>query len=180
MRFSSMFVALAIGCQPVSAAYLEIPPMSGDVTTPSGSSVATIAPGAVTSSKLAIGAAAGNLGFAPAHPGANSDITSLSGLTTPLSTAQGGTGSAGAEFSVTSSTTITTPGTYFILAANLTLTLPTTGVGGDAVIVDLTGSPNLTISGTVINSLTSPYVISVGKSSTTLRWSNSQAGWYVN
>lgn len=32
------------------------------------------------------------LGYTPAHAGANSDITSLSGLTTPLSTAQGGTG----------------------------------------------------------------------------------------
>ena len=32
------------------------------------------------------------LGFTPAHSGANSDITSLSGLTTALSTRQGGTG----------------------------------------------------------------------------------------
>lgn len=32
----------------------------------------------------------------PVYPGANSTITSLSGLTTPLSVAQGGTGSAGA------------------------------------------------------------------------------------
>jgi hypothetical protein len=31
------------------------------------------------------------LGFTPAHSGANSDITSLSGLTTPLSAGQGGT-----------------------------------------------------------------------------------------
>jgi hypothetical protein len=35
------------------------------------------------------------LGFTPAHSGANSDILSLSGLTTPLSTGQGGTGGAG-------------------------------------------------------------------------------------
>jgi hypothetical protein len=35
------------------------------------------------------------LGFTPAHSGANSDITSLSGLTTPLTTAQGGSGEAG-------------------------------------------------------------------------------------
>lgn len=35
------------------------------------------------------------LGFTPAHSGANSDITSLSGLTTPLPTSEGGTGSAG-------------------------------------------------------------------------------------
>ena len=36
-----------------------------------------------------------SLGFTPAHSGANSDIASLSGLTTPLSTGQGGSGSAG-------------------------------------------------------------------------------------
>jgi trimeric autotransporter adhesin len=35
------------------------------------------------------------LGYTPAHAGANSDITSLSGLTTPLSTSQGGSGSGG-------------------------------------------------------------------------------------
>lgn len=35
------------------------------------------------------------LGYTPAHSGANSDITSLAGLTTPLSTGQGGTGGAG-------------------------------------------------------------------------------------
>ena len=37
------------------------------------------------------------LGFTPAHSGANSDITSLTGLTTPLSAAQGGTGTATAD-----------------------------------------------------------------------------------
>jgi len=41
------------------------------------------------SSKQLIAAA-----YTPAHSGANSDITSLSGLTTPLSAAQGGTGAA--------------------------------------------------------------------------------------
>jgi len=35
------------------------------------------------------------LGYTPAHSGANSDITSLSGLTTPLSSTQGGSGTAG-------------------------------------------------------------------------------------
>jgi hypothetical protein len=34
------------------------------------------------------------LGFTPAHSGANSDITSLGGLTTPVSVAQGGNGTA--------------------------------------------------------------------------------------
>ena len=35
------------------------------------------------------------LGYTPAHAGANGDITSLSGLTTPLPTSEGGTGGAG-------------------------------------------------------------------------------------
>ena len=35
------------------------------------------------------------LGYTPAHAGANSDITSLSGLTTPLLTSEGGTGGGG-------------------------------------------------------------------------------------
>lgn len=35
------------------------------------------------------------LGYTPAHSGANSDITSLTGLSTPLSVAQGGSGTTG-------------------------------------------------------------------------------------
>ena len=35
------------------------------------------------------------LGFTPAHSGANSDITSLTGLTTPLPTTEGGSGTTG-------------------------------------------------------------------------------------
>jgi len=35
------------------------------------------------------------LGFTPAHSGANSDITSLTGLTTPLPTTEGGSGTGG-------------------------------------------------------------------------------------
>jgi len=35
------------------------------------------------------------LGFTPAHSGANSDITSLSGMTTPLPASEGGTGGGG-------------------------------------------------------------------------------------
>ncbi len=72
MRLRSLLVALAIGCQPAAAAYLDIPPLSGDVTTSAGSSVSAIAPGAVTSSKMATGAAAGNPFTAP---GATSSST---------------------------------------------------------------------------------------------------------
>jgi hypothetical protein len=35
------------------------------------------------------------LGYTPAHSGANADITSLTGLTTPLTTSEGGSGTAG-------------------------------------------------------------------------------------
>jgi hypothetical protein len=54
------------------------------------------------------------LGYTPAHSGANSDITSLSGLTTPLSPAQGGTGAttaAGANLNITGVTQTGTLGT---------------------------------------------------------------------
>jgi hypothetical protein len=49
----------------------------------------------------------GGLGYTPAHSGSNSDITSLSGLTTPLSILQGGTGSTtGLNIGTTASTTV--------------------------------------------------------------------------
>jgi len=44
-----------------------------------------IAMGTITGSHLASGVAASNLGFTPAHAGANSDITALSGLTGNIS-----------------------------------------------------------------------------------------------
>jgi hypothetical protein len=47
---------------------------------------------------MAAGAALANLGYTPAHSGANSDITSLSALSTPLSIGQGGTGSSTKNF----------------------------------------------------------------------------------
>lgn len=51
-----------------------------------------------TTFALATGAAVANIGYTPAHAGSNADITSLAGLTTPLSIAQGGTGSAAKAF----------------------------------------------------------------------------------
>jgi len=80
----------------------NFPALTGDVTNTSGSLTTTIsngaitttkiADGAVTDAKLASGAAIANLGYTPAHAGPNNDITSLSGLTTLLSPAQGGVG----------------------------------------------------------------------------------------
>ena len=55
------------------------------------------------------------------------------------------------EFDVTTNFTPSAPGTYFLMAANLTFTVPSASVGGDFSIVDLTGAPNLTISGTILN-----------------------------
>jgi hypothetical protein len=66
--------------------------------------------------------------------GANSDITSLSGLTTALSTGQGGTGS--------------TSTTYCNLASNVTGTLPVANGGTGTASPSLVGGTNITISGT--------------------------------
>ena len=72
-----------------------------------------------------------------ASQGANSDITSLSGLTTPLSVAQGGTGSAtltsgsvlvGNGTSAVSLYTTTGSGTVLVLATSPTLVTPVLGV----------------------------------------------------
>ena len=95
-----------------SATAAQMPAFTGDVATSAGSTATTIQPGAVTNAKMAsapaltikgnAGGAAGTvqdltvaqskalLGFASS--GANSDITALSGLATPLSAGQGGTG----------------------------------------------------------------------------------------
>lgn len=62
-------------------------------TSTNGVSAATMAFMDATSSvQTQLNAKQSSLGFTPARSGANSDITSLSGLTTPLSVAQGGTG----------------------------------------------------------------------------------------
>ncbi|MGO4337882.1 hypothetical protein AB4037_23480 [Labrys sp. KB_33_2] len=55
----------------------QMPALTGDVTTPSGTTATTIAAGAVTSAKMATDAAAGNLGFTPLRPSNNlSDLSS--------------------------------------------------------------------------------------------------------
>ena len=63
------------------------------------------------------------LGFTPAHSGANSDITSLSGLTTPLTAAQGGTGttSVGNLTEATSAVLSITGGTGSVIGAGATI-----------------------------------------------------------
>jgi len=64
-------------------------------TSTNGVSAATMAFMDATSSvQTQLNSKQASLGFTPAHSGANSDITSLAGLTTPLSVAQGGTGTA--------------------------------------------------------------------------------------
>ncbi len=76
-----------------------------------------------------------------AHNAANSDITSLSGLSTPLSIAQGGTGNtSGAAVSATTATTATT------LATGRTI-----GMTGDVVWTSPTfnGSGNVTAAGAI-------------------------------
>lgn len=90
-----------------------------------------------------------SLGYTPAHSGANSDITSLSGLTTPLSAAQGGTGasSLSASFGVSAGVFICTPSTNTVLGCvkpDGTTISSTGGVlsvigGGGSGITQLTG-----------------------------------------
>lgn len=85
------------------------------------------------------------------------------------------------EFDLSASASPGGFGVYYIKNAGLTLTLPIGSLGGDIVVVDLTGSsnPNLTISGTLLNvpagfsPLTSPNF------SFTLRWSAKHSGWLV-
>ncbi len=100
-------------------------------------------------------------GYTPAKSGANSDITSLSGLTTPLSPAQGGTGAgaltgyryANGSGADTASTTIpkTAIGGQAGSGAGLT-TGPTTSVSGD--VATFTGtSGQVQDSGTALSSL---------------------------
>ena len=69
---------------------------------------------ATNSSKQLIAAA-----YTPAHSGANADITSLSGLTTPLSVGQGGTGNAGGAWTHTTPTPTCQSGSFTTAAANL-------------------------------------------------------------
>ena len=57
------------------------------------------------------------------------------------------------EFSETANFTPSVPGVYWLNASNLTLTIPAVNPGGDIVIVDKTGAPNLTISGSLLNGL---------------------------
>jgi Periplasmic copper-binding protein (NosD) len=69
-----------------------------------------------------------NIGAAAS--GANTDITSLSGLTTPLSGAQGGTGMANTGMTVSLGGNLTTAGGYpltFTTTASTSVTLPTSG-----------------------------------------------------
>lgn len=87
----------------------------------------------------AASAAAGRSALSAAASGANSDITSLSGLTTPLSVAQGGTG-------VTTST-----GTgATVRAVSPTLTTPNLGTPSAATLTNATGLPLTTgVTGTL-------------------------------
>jgi hypothetical protein len=77
-----------------------------------------------------------------AASGANSDITSLTGLTTPLSGAQGGTGVSNSGKTITLGGNLTTSGEHnatLTLTAATTVTLPATGT-----LATLAGTETLT------------------------------------
>lgn len=81
---------------------------------------------------------------------------------------------AGSEYTETTNFTPSVPGTYYLNASGLTLTVPSANVGGDLLIVDITGAPNLTISGSLLNSapVMGPY------GTFTLRWSTRYSGFF--
>jgi hypothetical protein len=69
-------------------------PLSGTLATVGGNLGTPSAVVLTNATGLPVAQVTGALGYTPAHSGANSDITSLAGLTTSLSVAQGGTGAA--------------------------------------------------------------------------------------
>jgi hypothetical protein len=83
------------------------------------------------------------------------------------------------EFVKTTSFSPSTPGIYFLLAPNLTMTLPPASLGGDIVVVDLTGLPNLTIAGDIVNAPSSPYLLTTGYASLMFGWSPAYSGWQL-
>ena len=82
------------------------------------------------------------------------------------------------EFSETASFTPAQSGTYYLNASGLTLTVPSGSVGGDILVVDKTGAPNLAISGTILNA---PGIASItaAYATFTLRWSAKYSGYVL-
>jgi hypothetical protein len=146
---------------------------------------------------LSSGAVTGALGFTPARSGANSDITALSGLTTPLPVTEGGTGatsaagalsslgaapassipssaSAGEVQAGSSSTKYATPAALAGSASLQTLTFGTTtswnlaaGFNGSVI---LTGNTTLSVSNPVFGQTYTLLVTQDSSGSHTVTW----------
>lgn len=91
-----------------------------------------------------------NASYTPAHSGANSDITGLTGLTTPLSAAQGGTGINNGSFTLTLGASTSLPAApastqclHESSAGAITATGSDCGAGGSVSVT--AGTPNIVI-----------------------------------
>jgi hypothetical protein len=83
------------------------------------------------------------------------------------------------EFVVTISIAPAIPGTYYVLATGITVTIPTGGFASPMIFVDKTGAvdPAMNFSGALLNSTALTDVLPRG-GSVTLTWSNLFSGYY--
>jgi hypothetical protein len=83
------------------------------------------------------------------------------------------------EFAVTSNTTPIVPGTYYLQAENLTFSLPASSIGGDIVLVDMTGAPNMTRGGPAPLNMPAGMVWTAPYFEQRFTWSAKYSGWVM-
>ena len=140
----------------------QFPALTGDVTSSAGSLTTSIASGAVTSAKLASGAAAANLGFTPLRPSNNlSDIADAATARANLGIS--GTGGGGTAASALTGSTLASG----ITTSSLTSvgTLGSLTVSGTSSLATLTSGATTTSSLAVSGGATISGSLGVGTSS---------------